>query len=55
MVTAYGNDHAGPEPDDLIAYLEWCRSTAADQRTRRSGPRPGLRRSPRRRDPARSG
>ena len=51
MVTAYGDDHAGPEPDDLISYLQWCRSTARGQRTQRSGHG----RSPRRRDPARSG
>jgi hypothetical protein len=25
LVTAYG-DAAAPTPDDLVSYLEWCRS-----------------------------
>ncbi len=27
MVTAYGRPGAIPEPEDVISYLEWCRST----------------------------
>jgi hypothetical protein len=27
MVTAYGSAGAIPEPEDVISYLEWCRST----------------------------
>jgi len=25
METAYGDPKARPRPDDLVAYLEWCR------------------------------
>lgn len=25
MQTAYGDEERDPEPDDLVAYLEWCR------------------------------
>ncbi len=28
MVTAYGRPDAVPTDDDLVSYLEWCRSTA---------------------------
>jgi hypothetical protein len=28
MVTAYGSADADPEPDDVISFLEWCRSTS---------------------------
>jgi hypothetical protein len=35
MVTAYGDPAATPRDADVIAYLEWCRSTAAPRR----GPR----------------
>jgi len=31
MVTAYGGDgRRAPEPDDLLAYLRWCRSWNRD-------------------------
>jgi hypothetical protein len=31
MMTAYGGDGRGaPEPDDLVAYLRWCRSWQRD-------------------------
>jgi hypothetical protein len=26
LVTAYGDPDRSPEPDDLLAYLRWCRS-----------------------------
>ena len=26
LQTQYGTDSAEPSPDDLVAYLEWCRS-----------------------------
>jgi hypothetical protein len=29
MVTAYGHADAHPRADDVIAYLEWCRSTGS--------------------------
>lgn len=25
MVTAYGDAGASPDPDDVVAYLRWCR------------------------------
>ena len=25
LQTAYGDPEAGPSPDDVVAYLEWCR------------------------------
>lgn len=25
METAYGDDARAPDPDDLVAYLQWCR------------------------------
>jgi hypothetical protein len=25
MVTAYGDPHHEPEPEDLVTYLDWCR------------------------------
>jgi hypothetical protein len=28
MLTAYGSVVADPEPEDVISYLEWCRSTS---------------------------
>jgi hypothetical protein len=28
MLTAYGSADADPKPDDVISYLEWCRSTS---------------------------
>jgi hypothetical protein len=28
MVTAYGRPDAVPDPDDVVSYLEWCRTTA---------------------------
>jgi hypothetical protein len=28
MLTAYGRADADPEPDDVVSYLEWCRSTS---------------------------
>jgi hypothetical protein len=33
MVTAYGDPDARPRTEDVISYLEWCRST--DQLVRR--------------------
>jgi len=39
MVTAYGRADAHPRADDVIAYLEWCRSTG--WRGRRSRHRQG--------------
>jgi hypothetical protein len=31
MVTAYGGDgRRAPEPDDVVAYLRWCRSWQRD-------------------------
>jgi hypothetical protein len=27
LVTAYGGDGRPPTPDDLIAYLRWCKHT----------------------------
>ena len=51
MVTAYGNADAEPEAADLIAYLEWCRSTAGRCRAGGSGkfsvPRPSRRKAAR--------
>jgi hypothetical protein len=29
MVTMYGDPNHGFEPDDLVAYLEWCRDFPA--------------------------
>jgi len=26
MVTMYGDEDAQPRPDDLIAYLRWCKA-----------------------------
>lgn len=26
LLTAYGDSHHPPRPDDVVAYLEWCRS-----------------------------
>ncbi len=26
METAYGDERARPEPDDVVAWLEWCRA-----------------------------
>ena len=36
METAYGRTDAVPERADVVAFLEWCRATAAA-----TGPRPG--------------
>lgn len=33
LETQYGSDH-DPEPDDVVTYLRWCRTVAAE-RTRR--------------------
>jgi hypothetical protein len=27
MQTAYGDPDREPEPDDVVTYLRWCRST----------------------------
>ena len=35
MVTAYGSPGAIPEPEDVISYLEWCRSTRVRGRVKR--------------------
>lgn len=37
METAYGDPSARPDPDDVIAWLEWCKSPASGGR--RSSPR----------------
>ena len=29
MVTMYGGEGGAPRPDDLVAYLEWCRAWPA--------------------------
>jgi len=35
MITAYGGDGSGvPEPDDLVAWLEWCRHDTSSARIR---------------------
>jgi hypothetical protein len=26
MITAYGRANAQPDVEDIVAYLEWCRS-----------------------------
>ncbi len=36
MVTAYGDPDARPRAADVIAYLEWCRSTRSHGRRPRS-------------------
>ena len=50
MVTAYGTPDRVPDPGDVIAYLEWCRSTAPSGRLRRGvgvpPARPGRRAGP---------
>jgi hypothetical protein len=28
MVTAYGDPDAEPAPEDLLSYLQWCRTTS---------------------------
>jgi hypothetical protein len=32
MVTAYGRPDAAPDVDDVVSYLEWCRSTGGSRR-----------------------
>ena len=39
MVTAYGRGDRVPEREDVLSYLEWCRSTAR-RGARRGGPGP---------------
>lgn len=55
MVTAYGRSDQVPDPDDVLAFLEWCRSTARPVGTgcRRRPPTPMPPRD--RRDRSRSG
>ncbi len=36
MVTAYGRPDAEPRAEDVVSYLEWCRSTAVRHRLLRS-------------------
>ncbi|MGH9096918.1 MAG: hypothetical protein ACRDWB_05795 [Acidimicrobiales bacterium] len=36
MVTAYGRPDATPDADDVVAYLEWCRSAGGSRRERSS-------------------
>ena len=26
MVTMYGDAHARPQPEDMVAYLRWCKA-----------------------------
>ena len=37
MVTAYGRADAEPRAEDVVSYLEWCRSTAVRHRLFRPG------------------
>ena len=39
MVTAYGRPDATPDADDVVSYLEWCRS-AGTWRRRQASNRP---------------
>ncbi len=36
MVTAYGRPDADPDADDVVAYLEWCRSAGVSRREHHS-------------------
>jgi hypothetical protein len=47
MVTAYGRSDAAPDADDVVSYLEWCRTTG--------GSIPALDRSRRTPDPGHEG
>lgn len=33
MVTAYGRTDAQPAAEDVVSYLEWCRTTGGSTRT----------------------
>ena len=41
MVTAYGRPDAAPEANDVVSYLEWCRSAGGKHPAHR-GNRPSL-------------
>ncbi len=32
MLTAYGDERAAPDPDDVVGYLEWCRAWDSNAR-----------------------
>jgi hypothetical protein len=34
MITAYGDPDAVPDADDVVSYLEWCRSSGGRGRWR---------------------